>query len=353
MVDNNASGTPGAAELSDRQAAVLRALVAAYLGEAAPVGSNTLTHLLSEKISSASVRNTMGELAGLGFVEQPHPSAGRVPTERAMRFFVDELLGHAELVSYEARLIAHSVDEAEADSLPRVASELLTERTHQLGFFVAPRLEREVLRQLNFVRLSAERLLVVLVSRSGVAHRRVIGVGEAFEQRELDRFATILNERVDGQTLAGVRESLDREARALRSRADRIVARAVNLGLRALAEDEFSDADLVIATGLVLLDQPEFRDPGRIRELFAALDVKERLIAILDQMLGGRGASVAFSGELEEPVLRDCALVAAPYGIGSTPLGVLGVLGPTRMDYPRIIPMVEFLSERVTEKLFQ
>ncbi len=346
-------GRAGEADLSSRQAAVLRALVAAYLGEAAPVGSNTLAHLLSEKISSASVRNTMGELAVLGLVEQPHPSAGRVPTERAMRFFVDELLGQGEIVSYEARLISHSVEEAEADSLPQVASELLTERTRQLGFFVAPRLEREVLTQIHFVRLSAERLLVVLVSRSGVAHRRVIGVREPFKQVELDRFATILNERIEGQTLSEVRESLDREARALRSRAGRIVARAVNLGIQALGGDEFSDADLVIATRLVLLDQPEFRDPGRMRELFAALEVKERLIGILDQMLGERGASVVFSGEFEEPVLRDCALVAAPYGSPDAPLGVLGVIGPTRMDYPRIIPLVEFLSERVTEKLFQ
>ena len=340
-------------ELSERQAAVLRALVVAYLGEAAPVGSKFLAHLLSEKISSASVRNTMGELAALGFVEQPHPSAGRVPTECGLRLFVDQLLGHGELVSYEARLITHSVKEAEADSLPAVASELLTERTRQLGFFVAPRPEREVLRQINFVRLSAERLLVVLVSRSGVAHRRVIDAREPFKQVELDRFATILNERIEGQTLSEVRESLESETSALRSRADRIVARAVKLGVRALGGDEFSEADLVIATRLVLLDQPEFRDPERLRELFAALEVKERLVGILDQMLGGRGASVAFSGELDEPMLGDFALVAAPYGSWRAPLGVLGVIGPQRMDYPRIIPLVEFLSERVTEKLYQ
>jgi len=166
-------------ELSERQASVLRAIVQAYVGEAAPIGSQTLTHLLPIQISSASVRATLAELAGMGLVEKPHSSSGRIPTERGLRVFVDRLLDRkrldaSSLASYDVRNISYSFDEAEADSVVKVASQLLSECTRQLGFVVAPRLERIVLSRISLVRLSSERVLVLLVSKSGGAHRRVI-----------------------------------------------------------------------------------------------------------------------------------------------------------------------------------
>jgi heat-inducible transcriptional repressor len=345
----------GSIELSARQATVLRAIVHAYVGEAAPIGSQTLTHLLPMHISSASVRATLAELAGMGLVEQPHTSSGRIPTEQGLRLFVDRLLDPKQLdasnvASYEMRNISYSVDEAEPDSVVNVASQLLSECTRQLGFVVAPRFERIVLSRISLVRLSSERVLVVLVSKSGGAHRRVISGDGEWDQRELDRTAVLLSERAAGRTLIELRAALIEEAERLRDRAGELLVRAIDLGRRAVAAGD-DEVDLVIETRLALLDQPEFQDPQRLRDLFAALETKQRLLEVLDRMLDSSGVCVAFGDEVDEPGLHHCALVASHYGGADAPLGMLGVIGPVRMDYERVIPVVDYLSQVITGRL--
>jgi heat-inducible transcriptional repressor len=232
-----------------------------------------------------------------------------------------------------------------------VASRMLSEQTQQLGFVVPPRLDRMVLKHVSFVRLSSERVLALLVSSEGHAYERVIEERGNRDQPNLDRMAAALNERIAGKTLAEVRRFLVRETETLRSQAERLLTRALDLGAAAGEGEGGDDADLVIATRLALLDQPEFRDPDRIRELFGAIEEKQRLIGILDRVLEDRGVKVAFGDEIDEPALRRCALVAAPYGDERAPLGVLGVIGPSRMNYARVIPLVDFLSRLLTERL--
>lgn len=340
--------------LSDRQAMVLRTMVNAYVGEAQPIGSESLSHVLPMKLSSASIRTILSELSGMGLVEKPYSSSGRIPTERGLRFFVDQLLEReastrSKLGSYERRSIAVSMTGADTDLVVNVASQLLSECTHQLGFVVSPSVERVVLRQVNLVRLSTERVLVVLVSKTGTPYRRVIPDEGEWDQPELDRIGALLTERVAGRTLVDARSSLIAEAEALRSRADALLTRAIELGRRAVAASDH-DADLIIETRLALLDQPEFHDPQRIRDLFSALETKERLLEILDQMLESSGVRVAFGDEVDEPRLRQCALVATRYGPMDAAQGVVGVIGPTRMDYGRVIPLVDFFSQMMTDR---
>ena len=337
--------------LSERQRSVLRAVVLAYLGDAAPIGSASIAQLLAVNLSSATIRSTLAELGALGLVKQRHASAGRVPSERGLRLFVDELQGRDLLPPHEKRSIASSLADAEGDGAVHVASQLLSECTRQLGFVVAPRLDRVVLRHVSLVRLASDRLLVVLVSQAGVAYRRVILDDGSGDQAELDRIAAGLGERVAGRTLAEVRERLSQEAKLLRRQAGRALSRMLELGLRALASPEPTDADVVIETRLALLAQPEFQDPRRLRDVLAAVETKERLLELLDKTLDGDGVSVAFGEELEEPALHDCALVASRYGGPGAPLGVLGVIGPSRMNYARVIPLVRYLSEVITGKL--
>lgn len=353
-----ASGTPGgapgaeAAALTERQQRVLRAVVAAYVGDAAPVGSLTVSHLLSIPLSAASIRNTMAELAELGLLSKPHASAGRVPTALGLRVFVSQLAPARPLEEYERRDIAGSFESAAGDGVLRLASDLLSHRTRQLGFVVAPRLERVALQHVSLVRVSSERVLAVLVSHSGVAYRRLIEDAGSGDQAELDRIASVLNERVVGRCLSEVREALAREWQTLRSEADHLRRRALAIAARALSDVPADAADVFVGTWLALLDQPEFRrDPARLRELLRAIETKERLLTILDQMLPRRGSRVAFGDDTGEPGLRQCALVVAPYGGGDAPLGLLGVLGPSRMDYGRIIPLVDYLSHVMTERL--
>ncbi len=341
------------AALTQRQRSVLRAVVMAYLGDAAPIGSATIAQLLPVNLSSATIRSTLAELGALGLVKQPHVSSGRVPSERGLRLFVDELQDCDALPAYEIRSIASRLADADGDGAMHVASQILSERTRQLGFVVAPQFDRVVLRHVSLVRLSSDRLLVVLISQTGAAYRRVIADDGSGDQVELDRIAAGLAERVAGRTLAEVHERLSQEAKALRRHAGRLLSRMVELGLRALASPEPRAADVVIESRLALLAQPEFHDPRRIRDVLVAVETKERLLALLDKTLAGgaAGVSVAFGEELEEPSLHDCALVATRYGGPGAPLGMLGVIGPSRMNYARVIPLVRYLSEVITGKL--
>jgi heat-inducible transcriptional repressor len=338
------------AELSERQRAVLRAMVTAYVGEAAPIGSATLSHLLPTRLSAASIRTTLAELSELGLVSQPHTSAGRVPTEEGLRCFIDTLPA-ADVSDYDRRTIDFTVAGAEPAAVPGVASELLSRQTRLLGFVVAPRLDRIQLQHVALVRLSGCRILAVLVSENGELYRRVIEHDAPLDQSALDRIAAVLRERVVGRSLREVRELFAREASQERRQADRVLALALELGARAVATQEEGEGDLVIATRLALLDQPEFRDPERIRDLFLALETKERLLEILDRLLAGeRGVRVVLGGEVDEPALHRCALVAARLG-GEGATGALGVIGPARMDYGRVISLVGYCSRVVTEKL--
>jgi heat-inducible transcriptional repressor len=335
--------------LTARQADVLRAVVDGYVAEATPVGCETIVALLPVHLSPASVRNTLAELSRLGLVDKPHPSAGRVPTQLGFRVYVDQLLAPSPLCAAERRDLAGSVREAPADAIARVASRLLSERTRQLGFVEPPRLDRIVLRHVSFVRVSTERVLVVLISSQGTAFQRLIEEPGRGGQAELDRMAASLNERLGGRTLREVRNLLVGEAAALRSQADWLLERALRTG--SAVESIAGEVELVIATRLALLDQPEFHDPDRIRELFEAVETQERLVRVLERVIESGRVQVTFGGEMDEPALRECALVAAPYGREGRPLGALGVIGPHRMDYAHVIPLVDYLSRLLTGRL--
>ncbi len=340
----------GEVRLSERQQEVLRAAVRAYVGEAAPIASRHITHLLPRALSSASIRATLGELDRLGLVSQPHPSAGRVPTEEGLRVFIDSLLERRDVAEWDRRAIEFEVDTAETDGLASVAAALLTEHTRLLGFAVAPRLERVPLQHVSLVRLASGRVLAVLVARTGAAYRRVIDATRDLDQRALDRAASLLNERIVGRTLAETRDALRCEAAALRCEVDHPLRCALELGARAVAE-QAEELDIVVATRLALLDQPEFRDPRRIRDVLETLETKERLAEILEEVLEQEGVRVTLGGEVGDPGLSQCALVATRYGDAEAPLGAVGVIGPSRMDYSRVIPLVAYCSRVMTEKL--
>jgi heat-inducible transcriptional repressor len=341
-------------ELTERQRVVLRGVIGAYVAEAAPVGSVTLSHLLPTRLSSASIRSTLAELTEFDLIDKPHTSAGRVPTEKGFRLFIDQLLAPQGLAEDDRRTIDFQVDEAELGAVYHTAAQLLSEQTRLLGFVVAPPIDEVVLCHVSLVRLTAKRILAVLVADGGTTYRRVIDDRNDPDQRELDRIAALLNQRVAGRTLCQVRSALEREARRLRRQAGALLAKALELGSRALSADEDGTGagDLVIATRLALLEQPEFRDPERIRELYEAIETKERLLDVLHQVLEGSGVCVALGGEVDDPALRRCALVACHYGgTEGRPMGVLGVIGPNRMDYARVISLVDYFSRVVTEKL--
>jgi heat-inducible transcriptional repressor len=337
--------------LSDRQESVLSALVRAYVAGAAPVGSGTLSHTLPVQLSSASIRNTMAELTDLGLIEQPHTSAGRIPTVAGLRTFVDDLMDPPGVAGWERRRISQEMDEAGAETSLQAASALLARCTHQLGFAVLPRLDRVALRQLTLIRVTSERVLVVLVSRSGVTYQRFLTDEHSSDAARLRVIETQLNRRLAGHSLVELRQVLERELERLRDRADQLAAQTLLTAVRALVSEARARGDVLLSSRSPLLGQPEFHDPERLRALMEAVETRETLVAFLDRVLERDGVAVTFGGEVEVPELVDCAMVSAPCDSGGQPLGVVGVLGPSRMDYPRVVPLVALFSELVKEKV--
>ncbi len=377
------------AELSERQAMVLRALVSTYVKQASPVASLVLSKCMPKALSPASIRNTLAELHEAGLIDKSHVSAGRVPTPLGMSVFIERLLDLTDLAPREQRMLDRALDGVDAASTPRQTSHLLSEHTRQLGFVMAPRAEYLRMRSMHLVAVADRRVLAILVAENGGVIQRVFDYPERLTTRELERVAALLAERIAGRTLVGLRRLLEKEREQLRGDADQWMRRVWTLGLHACHQQD--DDDLVIATRVALFDQPEFADPERIRGLFSALETNQKLLMLLrelaatDQGKAQVGLRVSLGQALDEPSLRDCALVAIPYGylpsahpgqklqagVGNrtptvagfeyseTPdaisadgsLGVLGVIGPQRMDYGRVIPFISYCAELVTRKM--
>jgi heat-inducible transcriptional repressor len=333
-------------ELGSRLRDVLLAVVEEYVETARPVASQRALARSRLAVSSATVRSAMADLSLRGLLLQPHTSAGRVPTESAFRLYVDALLAR----SPASRETAPALEEPGTnldDWLRRVAERISVE-TGQLGFLVRPARERLVLARLQFVRVSSERVLAILVSTRGAVESRLIDEQDG-DQRELDRISARLSERVAGLRLEEARERLAEAVRGERAARDALWARALRLGeacLRGAAAGDAGEGELWVGDRNHLLVQPEFRDVERLREVLAALEEKERMLRLLDQILMADGLRVVIGEELEASEMRGCAVVTAPVG-EELPIGGVGVIGPVRMPYDRLIPQVQGLSERL------
>ncbi len=332
--------------LSDRQGRVMSAVVSSYVGEAAPVASDKISALLPVSLSSASVRNTLGELTELSLVEKPHRSAGRVPTLQGFRVYVGQLLEPRRLGPYEERDLADQVTVPGVETFARSVSRLLSNRTRQLGFAIAPRLEHAILQHVSFVRVSSERILCVLVGRDGATYQRIVDDFGQRDQSRLDGLASRLNEQLGQETLTRLRSRLLDEQDDLRSEAEVLLERAFRTGQAATGSED--ESELYVATWLALLEQPEFHDMEKVRALHAALEENERLVNVVDRVLHEDGVTVAFGDDTGEPALAGCSIVAAPYGTGER-RSFLGVIGPSRLDYARVVPVVGYVSRLANE----
>lgn len=324
----------------------MNVVVSSYVGEAAPVASDTISALLPVALSSASVRTTLGELGELSLVVKPHRSAGSMPTLDGFRVYVDQLLEPRGLGPYEERDLAGQLESEVAPGLATGISRLLSERTRQMGFVLAPRLERVVMRHVSFIRVSSERVLCVLVSKDGTAYQRIFDQVGRRDQSHLDRLAATLNERIVGQTLPSLRRRLLEEADDLRGESDLLLERALRLGRSASGSED--EGEVLVATWLALLEQPEFHDVERVRALHAALEENERLVEVIDHVLRDDGVTIVFGDDTGEPALKGCVVVAAPYGTGEH-RSTLGVIGPSRLDYARVVPLVDCVSRLATD----
>ncbi len=337
------------ADLPARTREVLLCVIGEYIATGQAVASRSALRLADLGVSAATIRATMNELMDAGLLAQVHASAGRTPTDAAFRLWVDFLLGTPGEVRRVGRGVEARLGEPEGDldEYLRRAADLLSQATGQVGFFVGLEFERQRLQRVHFVRVSSERVMALLVSDGGVVRSRLIEEAES-DQRALDRISTRVSEVVAGHSLEEARQRLADEIHTERLRSDALWRASLVLCAEGLLSDD--EEELYIADRSPLLRQPEFSDVEELRHLVAALEEKERMLRLLNKIMRADGLQVVIGRELEDPGVQRCAVVTAGLG-GPPPIGGLGVIGPVRMRYDRVIPLVRRVSERVGEAL--
>ena len=337
-------------ELSERSREVFRQVVESYLETGDPVGSRTLTRTLTEKISAATVRNVMQDLEFLGLLDSPHTSAGRIPTERGLRLFVDGLLEVGTVPAPERTEIERSLDSNEPDigGLLDKAGSMLSGLTHGASLVLAPKTESPI-KHLEFVSLSPDRALVVLVTADGQVENRLFTPPAGLTPSAMREAANFLNAVLEGRTVSEMQTVVAREIDARRQELDALAQNLIKDGL-AIWVDEQDGRDRLIVRGRAnLLDEGTSEaDLERIRQLFDDLERKRDLAHLLDLTEGGDGVRVFIGSENKLFSLSGSSLVVSPYMNAERKIiGAIGVIGPTRLNYARIVPIVDYTAQLV------
>jgi heat-inducible transcriptional repressor len=330
--------------LGERAQHLLKVLVERYIRDGQPVGSRTLARDAGGELSPATIRNVMADLEEFGLVVSPHTSAGRVPTVSGYRFFVDSLMILRPLAEGEVERARSQIStEGDGKSLADKASRLLSELTHMAGVVMVPHREHVAYRQIEFLRLSGRRVLAILVTSEGEVHNRVIETAKPYSAAELEQAANYLNETFAGQDLDAVRRALVAELGRTRERMDAIMRRALEMAGRVLEGTSTRDA-LLVAGQTNLMDFNELQQMERLRQLFDAFLEQQQLLHLLDRCMAAQGVQIFIGEESGYHPLDQCSLVTAPYTIDGQVAGVLGVIGPTRMPYDRVVSIVDITA---------
>jgi heat-inducible transcriptional repressor len=337
--------------LGERDTWVLQTVVAQYVVTGEPVGSRTVAKVSGLNLSSASIRNLMLDLEERGYLFQPHTSAGRIPTPKGFRYYVDYILPIRELGSSMKQQIkeAFSPNALEPQELFRQASRVLSAMTGHPAMVLAPRPQGMRLKHIQFIGLSGDGVLAVLVAQDNQVQSRFLRTESRFPQQLLDRFSGYLNELCQNLTLGESRQKILAKMEEEKSLFDRMISQALSLSRQALQNED--EEELYIEGTSQILDYPEFAaDVAKIRSIFKAFEEKHHLITLLDQTLEAQGVQIIISPEEHFPEMQ-LSVVASSYGSHRAPLGSLGIIGPMRMDYARLVPIVRYTASMVTDLL--
>ena len=337
--------------LTERSQNILEAIVEDYIQTAEPVGSRAITKRHAFNLSPATIRNVMADLEEMGFLASPHTSAGRIPTAKGYQYYVESILQVRDLPD-EFRLNLERATQFEGKSMEDVMQEvgnLLSGISRYTGLVMAPRFNSTVFRQIEFVRLSKGRLLVIFVSESGLVQNKVIEPGIDFSVRDLELISNYLNHRLTGMTITQVREKIAQELREERSRLNKMQKQALELSDRALQGDVASQ--IYVAGTSHMLEQPEFTTPDSLARIMRTLESKQQLIELLDCSQAANGVQIFIGSQASHHEIEGCSLIAAPFSGKKGAVGTLGVIGPARMNYSQVIPIVDFTANLVSRIL--
>ena len=329
---------------------LLKTLVERYIAEGEPVGSRALSRYSGLDLSPATVRNVMSDLEQLGFVASPHTSAGRVPTNRGYRLFVDTLLTVKELDRVEISQLEINLHPDHPQRLISAASQLLSELTHFAGVVMASKRKTPAFRHIEFLSLADKRVLLIIVTPEGDVQNRILLTEKTYSPSELTTAANFLNQNYAGLTFEEIRGRIHAEMKQLREDMTALMTAALEAGSEAL-----SQADSYVVSGeRNLLDSHDLAsNMSRLRELFELFEKKTLLMQILELSTRAQGVQIFIGGESGIAPLDECSVVTAPYEVDGQVIGTVGVIGPTRMAYERVIPIVDVTAKLLSSALSQ
>jgi heat-inducible transcriptional repressor len=336
----------GEESLSERAQLLLKALIESYIRDGQPVGSRTLSRDSGLSLSSATIRNVMADLEDLGLVASPHTSAGRIPTDKGYRLFVDSLLKlkplqHEEVEDIERRLR----EAANGRALAQTVSQMLSSVTHMAGLVTLPNPKYVALSQIEFIGLSENRALAIMVMNNGEVENRVVQLDRRYAGEELRRAANYLNDAFAGLSLPEVRAMLLRQLQETRQHMDRLMQDAIQVAQKVFDTKPTDQVEYVIAGETNLMGFAELGNVERLRRLFEAFNEKHDILRLLDSCLRAQGIQIFIGQESGYRILDDISVVTAPYLLDNQVVGVLGIIGPTRMAYERVIPIVDVTAK--------
>jgi len=333
--------------LSERAQLLLKALIESYIRDGQPVGSRTLSRDSGLSLSSATIRNVMADLEELGFVVSPHTSAGRIPTDKGYRLFVDSLLKLKPLQSGEIDDIERRLrnDASKGRALVQTVSQMLSSVTQMAGLVTLPNPHYVALSQIEFIGLSENRALAIMVMNNGEVENRVVQLERAYSTEELRRAANYLNEAFAGRSLPEVRASLLKQLQETRQTMNQLMQDAIQMAQKVFETPGGERVEYVIAGETNLMGFAELSNVDRLRRLFEAFNEKHDMLRLLDNCLRAQGIQIFIGHESGYQILDDISVVTAPYMLDNQVVGVLGVIGPTRMAYERVIPIVDVTAK--------
>lgn len=337
--------------LNERSMQLLKTLIERYISDGQPVGSRVLSKDSDLKLSPATIRNVMADLEDMGLIHSPHTSAGRVPTVSGYRLFVDSLLTVKPLEIQELHRLHHGLSSTESQNQAlSTASRLLSELTQMAGVVTLPKHDMLYLRHVEFLPLSNSRVLVIFVTNEQEVHNKIIHTSRLFNPSELQQAANYLNAMYSGRSLTAVRDAVLQELRADRERMNQMMLDAIEMAQLAFDADNKKE-DFVLSGETNLMGFSELSDRDRLRSLFEAFSQKQGVIHLLDQCMKADGVQIFIGKESGYQAFDHCSLVTSSYSVSDEVVGVLGVIGPTRMAYEKIIPYVDMTAKLLSAAL--
>ncbi|MDY0213854.1 MAG: heat-inducible transcriptional repressor HrcA [Desulfuromonadaceae bacterium] len=338
--------------LNERSLSILEAIIEGHISSGEPIGSRTIAKCHKEKMSPATVRNVMADLEEQGYVTSPHTSAGRIPTDKGYRFYVDTMLQVRDLSPLQRRNIESHCNDVDlhVEAFLRRVGNVLSDMSCYTGVVLIPRFSASRFRHIEFVPLAHDRLLAIFVSETGTVQNKIIRATVGLpDADELQQAANYLNQSLHGMTIRQIRNIIAQKKREERVQYDRLLQQALDLSEMVFSSE--TEADVIIEGATNMLDYPDFADPVAMKRLFRAFEQKKLLIELLDMSQAESGVQIYIGGQTHFQDFQGCSLITARYTNGEETLGSIGVIGPSRMFYSQVVPVVDYTARLISRML--